>query len=332
VRYYFKLYFFLTCCIAFSPAVLFAADNCSGCHAEIKVKSKRARVIHAPVNQGHCDQCHIAGSKISAPAETSLRALEKKKAERIRWFKRLSSREQEHWVRLSGDRIPNSLFLKATDGRMRTPMQELALPAKGSLDKVTPEQQPTRLANIQVTDVRRGISATATLQWQTDEHTESAVYYGVGNLRSVVADRSLSRQHSVVLVSLDPDATYQYQVVARDLFGNESRSAVFEFTTEKSFWNQDASNTAADPFAADIELDWQIKLVDDDYLLILSADRPVSVSLGVQAEVKDKTKRDRKVAVKGGFSHPSIQLLLSNGPESATYFTGCEVFYYGPGG
>lgn len=305
-----KLYFLLTIALSvFLPVQLMATDDCSGCHEKTMAKSRRGRVVHAPVMKGQCRQCHIAGQIVSAPIKKSTTAIEKKKSEKIRWFKTLSSREQEHWVRLPADSVKNTLFLKASDGRMRTPVEKVSLPKQGLLPKKSDDGTVPQQSDLRVTDVRRGISTTATLQWETDEFTESVIHYGIDSLRSVKSDRRLARQHSQVMLGLESDKAYQYQVVSRDLFGNEVKSSILTFSTAKSFWNQDASYNSEDPYATAVELSWELSRIGDDYLLVVTADRPVSVTLGEENVERSKTKDERKVAT-GAFSHPVLKSAL----------------------
>lgn len=304
----FKLYFVLfTSVMVFISATVFAADDCSSCHEEVKAKSRRGRIVHAPVMKGQCSQCHIAGKAVSAPVKKSPLAVEKEQAAKIRWFQTLSNREPEHWLRLPAERLSAGLFLKATDGRMRTPVEKISLPAKGSLALKVDDKKAPQQSNLQVTGVRRGISTTATLQWETDEHTESVVYYGIKNLRSMKSDRNLSRRHSQVLLGLQANKNYQYQVVSRDLFGNEVKSQIMTFSTDNSFWDQDESYSTDNPFSSEIDLRWDLSRVEDDFLLTVVADRPVSISIGVQNKKKSQTTQERAVAVTDRFSHPILK-------------------------
>jgi len=290
------------------PVTLLAADDCSGCHEEVKNKSRRGRVVHSPVMKGQCGQCHIAGKVVSAPVKKSALAIEKQKSDKIRWYQTLSNSEREHWLRLPADRLSAGLFLKATDGRMRTPVTSVTLAPGQSFESLSDDQRPPQISNLQVTDVRRGISATATLQWDTDEHTDSVIYYGVDNLRSVKSDRQLSKQHSQVLLGLDADKNYQYQVVVRDLFGNETKSEVLKFSTDKSFWDQDTRVDTDRGLASDIDLRWQLKKAGEEYLLVVVADRPVSLSLEMKNEKMNQVKQERKVSAAGvSFSHPVLK-------------------------
>lgn len=290
-----------------ASSTLFAADDCSNCHEDVKAEIRRSRFVHQLVLTGQCSKCHIAGEIVTAPDKKSSLALEKQQLEQIRWVQAVTGREREHWLRLPADRLSNGLYLKATDGQMRSPLQEVVLPNGGALPQKLDDHQPPMQSGLRVVDVRRGISATANLQWKTDEYTDSIIYYGVGNLKSVKNDHQLTRQHSQVLLSLDADKTYQYQIVSRDLFGNETRSPVLEFSTAKSFWNQDAQYSDDSLFSTNIELQWELYRIKDDYLIVVKSDRPVFLSFGMESKLKNQRSAERQVATAGEFSHPILK-------------------------
>lgn len=293
--------------IAVIPAALFAAADCADCHKDVRNKARHERYVHQPFMTGKCSQCHIAGMTVSAPVKKSPLVAKKQQLEKVRWFQTVTGRQQEHWLRLPADKLSGGLYLKATDGRMRSPLQKIDLPRSGALPQKLDDKQAPLQSNLLVSGVRRGISTTVTLQWQTDEYTDTIVYYGAGNLRSVKADRQLARQHSLVLLGLDADKSYQYQVVSRDLFGNETKSPLLEFSTDKSFWDQAANYNANGSFSSEIKLQWELFRTGDDYLVVVTADRPVSLSLGTENKAKSKNTVERQVVTSGQLSHPILK-------------------------
>ena len=290
------------------PLASRAEENpCANCHEVVTAKSRSDRYVHQPFLEGKCDQCHIVGNSVAAPIKKSPLAIEKEQVEKILWFQTVTGREQEHWLRLPAARLAAGLYLKATDGRMRSPLQEVKLSSDPALAQKLDDGEPPLQFNLSVADVRRGISTTATLQWETDEFTDSIVYYGAGNLRSVKNDHQLTRQHSLILLGLDADKTYQYQIVSRDLFGNQTKSPVAEFSTAESFWSQDAHYSNESSVLADIELQWKLYRVKTDYLLVVKADRPVSLSLGAENSESGQDVEARQVVTAESFSHPILK-------------------------
>lgn len=300
----------LFCCLSLLLATVPAvAKSCNSCHKKVAAKGRSGRFVHQPFMKEKCEQCHIAGKSVAKTVKKSPLAIEKAQVAKIRWFQTVSGRQQEHWLRLPASKLSGPLYVKATDGRMRSPVRQVVLPKSGLAQK-SDDHQPPKQSNLLVSDVRRGISTTATLQWQTDEFSDSIVYYGVDNLRSVKTDKQLLRQHTQVLLGLDADKTYQYQIVSRDLFGNETKSPVSTFTTDKSFWDQSANYRADSSLASDIELNWQLYRVKDDFLVEVKADRPVSVSFGMENSVVARNTKEREVDTAGQFSHPILKSSL----------------------
>ena len=85
------------------------------------------------------------------------------------------------------------------------------------------------ISNIAVSGIA---TSSATVSWDTDESSTSKVEYGLTVGYGLSASSSaLTLTHSLHLSSLEPGATYHYQVVSRDAAGNESASTDRTFTT-----------------------------------------------------------------------------------------------------
>lgn len=284
-----------------------AASRCTGCHEEVLTESQERHISHRPVVKGECEQCHLAGKTISAPVKKSPLAVKKEKKEKVNWFWKSSGRSEEHLLRLSSAELSGQLFLNAVDTNRRSVLKELSIPNFANLPKRDAEKKPPVLSGFQVTGVRRAISVTATLQWQTDEYTDAVVYYGIDNFRSSQHISQLSKQHSCNLMGLASGETYQVKVVARDLFDNVVESSVLSFSTEKSFWHPPSASFGKRALLTNVKLDWEIFRLAKDYLFIIKSDRPVSVSLGRTGRKEDKNTATRTVDTGGGFSHAILK-------------------------
>jgi len=284
-----------------------AESACTGCHEEVATAARKQQVVHQPVGKGECEQCHLAGRSVAVAVQKSSLAEKKQQREKINWFWKSSARAKEHLLRLTSAELSGKVFLNAADGRRQGYLKELNIPNLDKLPRKEAEQQPPVLSEFQVTGVRRGISVTATLQWATDEYTDAEVYYGVDNLQSVQHITQLAKQHSCNLLGLAAEKTYQVKVVARDLFNNVIASPLLKFSTAESFWKQGASNMRQSVMTTDLDLNWEIFRLADDYLFVIKSDRPVSVSLGREGHVQDETLSKRTVDAGGGFSHPILK-------------------------
>jgi chitodextrinase len=69
---------------------------------------------------------------------------------------------------------------------------------------------------------------TLTIEWSTDESSDSGVGFGVADVASRLEDGADVLSHRAVLTNLDPATTYQYQVESTDPAGNgATRSRTF---------------------------------------------------------------------------------------------------------
>ncbi len=152
-----------------------------------------------------------------------------------------------------------------------------------------------------------------TIRWQTDEFTDAEVLYGRETLNSSSYNGKLSREHQLVLVGLDADTAYRYQVVSRDLFGNQSKSEIFMFQTDKTLIEQDRQVRSPRLAGQDIAVATEIFRHQSSYLLVFKADRPVSLSLGVEQDPVAPTSTDSDEAPQraaAGTGHPLLKSQL----------------------
>jgi beta-lactamase superfamily II metal-dependent hydrolase len=75
---------------------------------------------------------------------------------------------------------------------------------------------------------------SATIQWDTDEDSDSVVEYGTSssNYTMTASDSNLVTSHSITLGSLSPNTTYYYVVKSTDAASNTSTSSEYFFTTD----------------------------------------------------------------------------------------------------
>lgn len=95
-----------------------------------------------------------------------------------------------------------------------------------------PDNTPPVISNV----AANGVSDTvATINWTTDENSNSAVDYGpTAAYGSVASNATMTVNHSIPLTNLTPNTQYHYRVRSRNPTGLQTSSADFVFTTNPS--------------------------------------------------------------------------------------------------
>ena len=293
---------------------VYAADafaNCGGCHHDTVENIKQTHIVHAPFTRGDCSQCHLVGRKAAPEVKKSDMLREVEQREKIDWFREVRDLDSEHWLLIPESRADKEIYLKLWDGINRPPLKALTLPPLKRLKEPKKEQQPPVISDVVVTEVRRGINTSATIRWQTDEFTDAEILYGRQGLTSSTFDKKLTRQHQAVLGGLEKNAGYQVQIVCRDIHGNQAKSAIFNFKTDKTFI-EPAERRVSNRFAGqEISLDWEFYRLQNNYLIVFKSDRAMSLSYGVERKNGGETTRKTKqpMAATGG-GHPLLKSQL----------------------
>ena len=281
--------------------------SCEDCHRDSVSRGMGKRYIHMPFLRKQCSPCHVAGQAVTVPTKKDLQTVDSAIPEKIRWFRDSYGVSDTHWVLLPADQVDQSLIFKAWDGGSRSPVRELMLPALEQLPVKTDDGQAPEISNVEVSDVRRSISTSATLAWATDEFADSQVDYGLGTLISSRVDRKLSRRHEVILTGLDANQTYSFQVKSRDLFGHQSQSATLTFSTTKTFIASGSRFDESGGLGSDPKVEPRLFRQGDSYLVEFKADRPISISLGIPSEEKTAAIQPSTQMAEGNTSHPVLK-------------------------
>lgn len=121
--------------------------------------------------------------------------------------------------------VPNDPTSPLTqDGLVETNEEEVDDETVVTNDGAGPE-----MTSVQAVEIT---STKATIIWMTDEPSTSQVRYGVGSLTSETPeDTKRTTYHQVELTGLSPYKYYNFQVVSKDKFGNETMSEIDVFVT-----------------------------------------------------------------------------------------------------
>ena len=123
-----------------------------------------------------------------------------------------------------------------------------------------PDTTPPVISNIAISDIAHN---SAIIRWNTNEPSISRIDYGkTTSLGLTVSTLQPLTTHGLGLTNLQRRTTYYYQIVARDSSGNESRSAIANFTTLK---NKPASTINLSAKSGSIILTWD-NPTDEPYM------------------------------------------------------------------
>jgi len=308
---------------AWPMAVVAAEQSCGDCHREVVERGMGKRYVHMPFLKKQCAACHVSGQTVSVPTRQQIAAVKEPLPEKVRWFRDAPGVAVSHWVLLSPDQLGDTLIYKAWDGASRMPMRQLAVPPLATLPNKANDGKPPTISAVEVLDVRRGISTTATIAWNTDEFADSQVAYGPDAPSSTKADRKLTRRHQVLLTGLDKDKAYRFQVISSDLFGNRAQSAVQEFATDKTFMLDESRHEEAGGAGSKVEVTGQLFRQGEQYLAVFEANRPVSLSLGVPEVEEGSLAQQTPRQVVDSPSHP---VLKSQVETNISACDGCHAY------
>ncbi len=91
---------------------------------------------------------------------------------------------------------------------------------------------PPKIENVSVACT----SNSATIEWDTDEISDSLVRYGTesGNYSYEAYDSAFVTHHNITIRGLESGRTYYFEVVSADTSGNKARSGEYKFKTRSS--------------------------------------------------------------------------------------------------
>lgn len=293
----------------FSPGEAWSSDKpCGDCHRQVVDRGMGKRYVHMPFLKKQCAACHVSGQMVSVPTRREIETANDPPPQKVKWLRDVQGVAEQHWVLLSPETLGKKLVFKAGDGTNRTDLLELPLPPLGSLSEMANDGRGPVIADVRVSDVRRGISTTATIAWATDEFSDSLVGYGLSGPDSTKSDGKLTREHEVLLTGLDKDRTYRFQVESRDVFGNLSRSDTLEFTTNTTFIRETPRHERNSASAGPVAVKPRFFRQGDRYLAIFEANQPVALSLGIPEEEPERVVTKAKGAPgEEGRSHPVLK-------------------------
>ncbi|MEN8134802.1 MAG: cytochrome c3 family protein [Thermodesulfobacteriota bacterium] len=279
IRYIILLLLFaLVPCTKATPTENSASPNdCLKCHNEIWQEEIAKRYIHPPFREKKCTGCHATNNRVRLKDPV----ISSSGDDSENWTGKNLIPATSHWFEFKSAENPATMILEASYGSMVRLYREIPLPPLDNLTDVTDVygQNPPKIYNVTVPEVKKGIFLSASISWQTDRPTGSMITYGVGKLQqNTPLNNRLQTEHLETLSSLEADQTYRFRITAEDAIGNRTDSDIFKFSTTTTF-----SKLAKKPVPKDCCLVAPLGLKSkffrkgDRYLVNITVIRPVKL-------------------------------------------------------
>ncbi len=273
-------FIFLSILILESLAGIVLAGDMSGnvcrtCHMKTIERDFSKQYLHPPFSEEKCTLCHLVENDsvqnestggINFPPVVS-------------WFGIYSSPDYIHRIKLSHLKPGHTLLIEAHSPKLPLGKMEVRVPDFSTMSPVVHDINPPVLSDIAVDEVDRAVLISAVISWKTDELASSTVRYANGKLeKSFHDDGHFSKNHEIRISALRADTIYTYKVISEDMFGNVTTSQTHTFSTKQFF---SAAKRAVIREPAEIVITHDFLKIDDDALMLeLSANSPVTISIG----------------------------------------------------
>ena len=199
-------------------------NKCLTCHLDLNLKVESSSYKHAPFENGECGTCHM-----------------KQKAQRHRREPSILTNPgylTEHAILLkgliSGASYDINLVLKDLPGNKVKNRVKGVIPARVR-NKARNDEKPPVISGIRVIPIEKAPFPSATIMWDTDEPSTSCIKYGLSDQYSERGsdDIAMVKHHRVNISKLKDGKDYHFQIISRDMFGNQAFSEDCLFNTAK---------------------------------------------------------------------------------------------------
>lgn len=258
-----------------------SGEDCVGCHADVLRNINGKTYVHRPEKEGDCKYCHVAVQEESGKASEAY-------LNKVKWVASGINPVKEHWLEFGDAKRGATLLVEARSGG-RLKLQEFSLPAFDELEEFpTSSLLPPTISNVRILEVTKGVFVSATIAWETDRPADSQVFYGFDRLdASSMLDRQAVTNHAVMLTGLQLGKTYKYKVVSIDLSGKRGESATKSMLVVVTA--AEGQGTSAGRLdGTEPELKVRCYRRGEKCLVVVGADQPVSVRLGIMPKIYAK--------------------------------------------
>lgn len=279
---------------------------CLGCHQATWDRDLGRFYVHAPFMEKKCGHCHVAASfkepQASVPVPPSA----------IDWFRRNRVPASDHWFAFSPSLVADHLWIETREGKKSQNPYYVSLPPLESLPEFANDGGPPQIGRVEVQEISLGVFVSARITWKTDEFADSSLRFGLGKLtEESTRDFNLRQNHEVILSGLERGKEYLFSVVSEDVFGNRAVSAPMAFSTHRNLPSNESDAKTSSPSmlnSTELSLIHRLHRAGDQYLLLVEAPQPVTVSLGKNAVAAKGPNRLAQAPLNSGDpTHPPLQ-------------------------
>lgn len=282
------------------PACAYDFQGCTGCHQNSLDRDAVRNYPHSPFARYQCGDCHAAKTPTPTAATTNKLPAARNVRKKVKWFGESIMVGTDHDFVLPGNRVGDTLVVESQGENGRFSRKEIAVPALDGLPEAAESGQPPTISKLQVLRVQRGVFLSATIGWQTDTLTDAMVCYGESAQdlsQATSPGKRFGHRHEVVLYQLQPDKTYHFQVVSRDLFGRSKSSEILTFSTSSPMNKPLPANSLQT--SEEIGVSSHFFRLGKDYLLDLALAHPAAVSVGWTGKARNRQVPPKSAAQAG---------------------------------
>ncbi len=252
-----------------------APEVCLTCHMQTVEQDSSKQYLHRPFTLEKCTVCHL-GEDDSVQNEPSV---DRQYAPVVSWIGVYSSPDVSHALKLSRMEPGRSLIIEADLPKLPPYKMQVVVPEIRTMSPASNDGKPPVLKEILVDEIKRSVLISAVISWKTDELANSTIRYGTSKTDKSFHDNGhFSKNHEIILSGLLPNTIYTFEVISEDFFGNTTTSPPQTFST-KRFFSDVEGPVKREPAEVFITHSF-LKIDDDTMMLELSANTPVTISIG----------------------------------------------------
>ena len=209
-----------------------AENECLTCHLDLHRKEGSSSYKHAPFENGECNTCHLK----QKDAVRGKRIRKRQRMEPIILTNSGYLTEHDIFLKrlITGSSYNINLVFKDVPGNKVKTRLRGVIPARVR-NRARNDKKPPVISGIRVVPIEKAPFLSTTIMWETDEPSTSCIEYGLSDQydKHCSEDIAMVKHHRVNIYKLKDGKDYHFQVISRDMFGNQAVSEDCLFNTAK---------------------------------------------------------------------------------------------------